>query len=215
MLKRNAITLPLLLALATLGLAQTAKAEMAGFYANAQVGYVNPHIHTTDLISITNANTPVALPGLNDFLLAYRLGFGYQLDSHWAIEFGYRHFSHNNTSVSTNNYNASASTKENAFDLVGKAIVPVSGKLNLYTKLGVAYLRPNSQGSSTFTNSPYSAWANSYSNTLEPTFGLGISYALKPNVPIEFSWNRIQKLGGSNHAPSSDFYSLGVSYYFG
>ncbi|MFM2322283.1 MAG: hypothetical protein RLZZ225_436 [Pseudomonadota bacterium] len=215
MLKRNTIAPHLLLALATLGLAPSVKAEMAGFYANAQLGYVSPHIHTTDLISITNANTPVALPALNNFLLAYRLGFGYQFDQHWAIEFGYRHFSHNNISIGTNNYNASASTKENAFDFVGKAIVPLSCKLDLYAKLGVAYLRPNSQGSSTFTNSPYSAFASSYSNTLEPTFGVGISYALKPNVPVELSWNRIQKLGGSNHAPSSDFYSLGVAYYFG
>ncbi|RDH40829.1 MAG: hypothetical protein CFE62_001470 [Candidatus Aquirickettsiella gammari] len=215
MLKRNAIAPSLLLALATLGLAQTAEAEMAGFYANAQLGYVNPHINTTDLITITNANTPVALPGLNNPLLAYRLGFGYQFDSHWAIEFGYRHFSHNNTSITSNNYNASASSKENAFDVVGKALLPVGCKVNLYAKLGVAYLRPNAQGSSTFTNSPYSAWVNNYSSTLEPTFGLGISYALKPNVPVELSWNRIQTLGGSSHAPSSDFYSLGVSYYFG
>jgi opacity protein-like surface antigen len=215
MLKRNAIAPTLLLALATLSLAQTAAAEMAGFYANAELGYVVPHIHTTDLINISNANTPVGLPGLNDYLLAYRLGFGYQFDPHWAMEFGYRHFSHNNISTGTNNYNASASTKENAFDFVGKAIVPVSAKLNLYAKLGVAYLRPNAQGSSAFTNNPYTVFANSYSNTLEPTFGLGISYALNPNVPIELSWNRIQKLGGSNHAPSSDFYSLGVSYYFG
>ncbi len=215
MLKRNAIAPTLLLALATLGLTQTAEAEMAGFYANAQLGYVNPHINTTDLIIMTNANTPVALPGLNNPLLAYRLGFGYQLDPHWALEFGYRHFSHNNISIASNNYTASASTKENAFDIVGKAIVPVSGKLNLYAKLGFAYLRPNSQGSSTFANRPYSASVNAYSNTLEPTFGLGISYALKPNVPVEFSWNRIQSLGGNSHAPSSDFYSLGVSYYFG
>lgn len=215
MLKRNTIAPHLLLALATLGLAASARAEMAGFYANAQLGYVAPHIHTSDLINISNANTPVGLPGLNDYLLAYRLGFGYQFDPHWAIEFGYRHFSHNNISIGTNNYNASASTKENAFDFLGKVIVPVSCTINLYAKLGVAYLRPNAQGSSTFANSPFSAFVNSYSNTLEPTLGVGISYALKPNVPIEFSWNRIQKLGGSHHAPSSDFYSLGVSYYFG
>ena len=67
MLKRNAIAPTLLLALATLSLAQTAAAEMAGFYANAELGYVVPHIHTTDLINISNANTPVGLPGLNDY----------------------------------------------------------------------------------------------------------------------------------------------------
>ena len=108
-----------------------------------------------------------------------------------------------------------ASSKSSAFDLTAKGILPVTTKLSLYGKLGIAYLRPNSQGSLIIINPPYNGTTNSYSKTLEPTFGLGVSYALKPNVPVEFSWNRIQKIGGSNHAPSSDFYSLGVSYYFG
>jgi hypothetical protein len=130
------------------------------------------------------------------------------------MEFGYRHFSNTDISVGTNNYIASASSKSSAFDLTAKGILPVTPKLSLYAKLGMAYLRPNAQGG-VIANPPYSGTTNSYAKTLEPTFGLGISYALKPNVPVEFSWNRIQKMGGSNHAPSSDFYSLGVAYYFG
>ncbi len=131
------------------------------------------------------------------------------------MEFGYRHFNNSDTSIGTNNYIANASTKSSAFDLTAKGILPVTCKLALYAKLGVAYLRPNAQGAVLIFNPSYSGSMNSYSKTLEPTFGLGISYALKPNVPVEFSWNRIQKMGGNNHAPSSDFYSLGVSYYFG
>lgn len=213
MLKKN-VTATLLFSMAVFSLIPKANAEMPGFYASAQLGWANSYIHTTNLVNITNGSAPVALPGLNNLALAYRLSFGYQFDQHWAMEFGYRHFSHASTSVSTNNYLVNASSKESAFDLVGKSIVPLSNKLNVYAKLGIAYLRPNSNGYASAI-SPYTASANSYSNTLEPAFGLGISYALKPNVPVEFSWNRIQKLGGHNHAPSSDFYTLGVSYYFG
>lgn len=212
MLKRNISAL--LLASTIFSIAQNARAEMPGFYAGAQLGWANSHINTTNLITVNNGTSPVPLPGLNNFALAYRLSFGYQFDRNWAMEFGYRHFSHTETSVVTNNYVANASSKSSAFDLTAKGILPVTCKLNLYAKLGIAYLRPNSQGS-VIAISPYSGTGNSYSKTLEPTFGLGISYALKPNVPVEFSWNRIQKMGGSNHAPSSDFYSLGVSYYFG
>jgi OmpA-OmpF porin, OOP family len=211
MLKRN--TSALLLA-STIFVAQNVQAEMPGFYADAQLGYANSHINTTNLVTVNNGTSPVPLPDLNNLALAYRLSFGYQFDPYWAMEFGYRHFSHTDISVGTNSYIANASSKSSAFDLTAKGILPVTSKLNLSAKLGLAYLRPNAQGA-VLAISPYSGTGNSYAKTVEPTFGLGISYALKPNVPIEFSWNRIQKIGGSNHAPSSDFYSLGVSYYFG
>lgn len=212
MLKRS--TSALLLASTILSMTQTVHAEMPGFYAGAQLGYAYNHINTTDLVTVNNATSPIDLPGLNNILLTYRLSFGYQFDQYWAMEFGYRHFNNSDMSIGTTNYIAQASTKSSAFDLTAKGILPVTSKLALYAKLGMAYLRPNSQGS-ILTAPPYNGTMNSYANTLEPTFGLGISYALKPNVPVEFSWNRIQKMGGSNHAPSSDFYSLGVSYYFG
>jgi OmpA-OmpF porin, OOP family len=212
MLKRN--TTALLLASSIFGITQNVQAEMPGFYAGAQLGYANSHINTTNLVTVNNGTSPVPLPDLNKLALAYRLSFGYQFDQYWAMEFGYRHFSNTDISVGTNNYLASASSKSSAFDLTAKGILPVTPKLSLYAKLGIAYLRPNAQGG-LLPISPYSGTTNSYAKTLEPTFGLGISYALKPNVPVEFSWNRIQKAGGSNHAPSSDFYSLGVSYYFG
>lgn len=212
MLKRN--TSALLLASTILSVTANVHAEMPGFYAGAQLGYANSHINTTNLVTVNNGTSPVALPDLNNLALAYRLSFGYQFDNYWAMEFGYRHFNNTDISVGTNNYIASASSKSSAFDLTAKGILPVTPKLSLYAKLGMAYLRPNSQGG-VIANPPYSGTMNSYAKTLEPTFGLGISYALKPNVPVEFSWNRIQKAGGSNHAPSSDFYSLGVAYYFG
>ncbi|MEN9916645.1 MAG: hypothetical protein RLY40_577 [Pseudomonadota bacterium] len=212
MLKRT--TSSFLFVSTLLAIMQNVQAEMPGFYANAQIGYANTHLNTTDLVTVNNGSSPVLLPGLNNILLTYSLGFGYQFDQHWAMEFGYRHFNNASSLAVTNNYIASASSKMSAFDLTAKGILPVNAKLNLFAKLGLAYLRPNSQGGLS-VNAPYSGTTHSYSKTLEPTFGLGISYALKPNVPVEFSWNRIQKVGGSNHAPSNDFYSLGVSYYFG
>lgn len=213
MLKRNTSAL-LLFSTTLFTLAQNAQAEMPGFYANAQLGWANSHINTNDLVTVSNGTSPVALPGLNNLAIAYRLSFGYQFDRHWAMEFGYRHFNNTGISVGTANYIANASSKSSAFDLTAKSILPVTPKLALYAKLGLAYVRPNSQGS-VLAISPFNGTAHAYSKTLEPTFGLGISYSLKPNVPVEFSWNRIQKMGGSNHAPSSDFYALGVSYYFG
>lgn len=213
MLKRNTTAL-LLMSMITFFRAQNVQAEMAGFYAAAQLGYANSHINTTNLVTVNNGTSPVPLPGLNHLAFAYRLSFGYQFDQHWALEWGYRHFSHTDIFVNATQYTANASSKSSAFDLTAKGILPVTCKLTLNAKLGLAYLRPNSQGSLS-TLAPYNGTQHRYSNTLEPTFGLGVSYALKPNVPVEFSWNRIQKMGGNNHAPSSDFYALGVAYYFG
>ena len=202
MQKRN--TSVLLLTISLLSITQNVQAEMPGFYAGAQLGYANSHINTTNLVTVNNGTSPVPLPEMNNLALAYRLSFGYQFDRYWAMELGYRHFSNTDISVGTNNYIANASSKSSAFDLTAKGILPVTTKLNLYAKLGIAYLRPNAQGA-VLAFSPYSGTMNSYSKTLEPTFGLGISYALKPNVPVEFSWNRIQKMGGSNHAQAVIF----------
>jgi OmpA-OmpF porin, OOP family len=193
---------------------ETAQAEMPGFYAAAQLGYANTHINTGNLVTINNGSTPVALPDLHNPAFAYRLSFGYQFNRYVAAEFGYRHFSNTDIAVFIpNNYSAAASSKERAYDLVAKGMLPLSMQLSGYGKLGVAYVKANSQGYAS-TTANYTATTNSYSNTWQPTFALGLSYALKPNVPVDFSWNRMQKLGG-NSAPSSDFYAVGVSYYFG
>lgn len=213
MLKKISTT-TLFIGIASFGLIQAAQAEMPGFYASAQLGYGNTHINTSNLVTVSNAGTPVALPNLNNMAIAYRLAFGYQLNENLAVELGYRRFSNTDTAASTTDYMAGASSKERAFDLVGKSIIPLTSQLSAYGKLGIAYVKANSQGYANATL-PFTASVSDYSNTLEPTFGLGLSYTLKPNVPIDFSWNRIQKLGGNNHAPSSDFYAIGVSYYFG
>ncbi|MDQ8038856.1 MAG: outer membrane beta-barrel protein [Rickettsiella sp.] len=202
------------LLISSLSMIQAARAEIPGFYASAQLGYGNTHINTSNLVNVANAGTPIGLPNLNNNAIAYRLAFGYQMNENFAVEFGYRRFSNTDISASGTNYSAGASSKERAFDLVGKSIVPLINGLSAYGKLGIAYVKANSQGYASAT-SPATTSFSSYSNTLEPTFGLGLSYNLKPNVPIDISWNRIQKLGGNNHAPSSDFYAVGVSYYFG
>lgn len=208
-------TATLFVSIAGFSITPAARAEMAGFYAGAQLGYGNTHINTSNLVTVNNGASPVALPDLNNWAIAYRLSFGYQLNQNLAVEVGYRRFSNSDiTATNGANYLATASTQERAFDLTGKAILPLTTELSAYGKLGIAYVKANSQGYAS-TNGSYTSTSNSYANTLEPTFGLGISYALKPNVPIEFSWNRIQKIGGGNHAPSSDFYALGVAYYFG
>jgi opacity protein-like surface antigen len=214
MLKKISTT-ALLLGISAVALSQAAHAEMPGFYAGAQLGYGNTHINTSNLVTVHNGSSSIALPGLNKIALAYRLSFGYQFNRSLAVEFGYRRFS--NTDINAGdgaNYYASASSQERAFDLVGKSILPLTNRLSIYGRWGIAYVKPNAHGYAVLKGS-YTASTARYSNTLEPTFGLGISYALKPNVPIDFSWNRIQKTGANNHAPSSDYYALGVSYYFG
>jgi len=213
MLKKISIT-ALLAGTVAFGISQATHAEMPGFYAGAQLGYGNTHIKTSDLVTVYNSYSTIALPNLDDMLLAYRLSFGYQLSQHFAVEFGYRRFSGTNINASNGIYSVRASSQEKAFDLVGKSILSLTKKLTIYGKWGIAYVRPNSQGHVTTIGSQAIS-TTSYSNALEPTWSLGISYALKPSVPIDFSWNRIQKIGGNNQPPSSDFYAVGVAYYFG
>ena len=195
-------------------IAQSAHAEMDGFYASAQLGYVNTHVDTSDLVSINNGTSFIGLPDLNNWNLGYRLSFGYQLNKNTAVEIGYRRFGSTDINIGGANYFASASSQEKAFDLMAKGMLPITQALSVFGKVRIAYVKANSQGYAN-TAGTYTAFTNSYSNSLQPALALGVSYALKPNVPIDFSWNRIQKIGGGSEPPSSDFYALGVSYYFG
>lgn len=213
MVKKNFSNI-LCVSIVVFGISATARAEMPGFYAGLQLGYANTNMHTANLLTLQKETLAVGLPNLKNWRIAYRLNFGYQLNENFAMEIGYRRFGKSNISVKNDSYQVATSFQERAFDLTGKAIVPLTAAISAYGKLGIAYVRVDSQVDAS-VKKPYVSAPKNYTNGFEPTFGLGVSYAITPDVPIEFSWNRIQKISSANHAPSSDFYALGVSYYFG
>ncbi len=95
-----------------------------------------------------------------------------------------------------------AAHRPSAINLLAKNMLTFSNVFSTYLKIGLAY--------ETFDNYLTTKEIN---HKINPAAALGISYDITPNVPIDLSWTRLQRLGGS--VPNSDFVMLGVSYRFG
>ena len=214
-MSKKSLTLIGLVTVSQLLSPSVSQAEEEGFYAEAQLGYVNSHLSTKQLITLYHDQQAITLPAIHPYSLAYRLAFGYQLNPHLSFESGYRRFQATQIQAAKNNdYSLNTSQHLHAFDVLAKFSLAVTRSLSINGKCGVALVWPHIRTIST-TQAPYRSTNPAYKNRLAPAFALGFSYALKPNVPLTFSWNRIQALGQRHQLPSSDFYALGTAYYFG
>jgi OmpA-OmpF porin, OOP family len=185
-----------------------AHSEVPGFYVNMQLGSAKTRLQHAMNIPPEQADI---LPSIDDDQFAYRLGFGYQLDQNRSIEIGYRDFGKHSAKydVPMGDPLISQHENESAFDVSGKWSMVLSPRFNGYVKGGAALVKTN-----TYIEVNGKRFIDDTQSKVQPVFGLGLSYAITPEWPIDLSWSRIQHVG-SDAAPSSDFYSIGISYYFG
>lgn len=206
-----------------------ANATVPGIYVTGQIGYANTHMKSkVDMSALKDIATLDAYH-LSNNGLAGRLAFGYQFNQNFAVELGYIQLSKgklNSSFVSTDPLNpfsltVAGSLKQNAIDFVGKGILPISDKCNVYGKLGVAYLTtsinvdinaadPDATQQVTINNNYFNIAKHQWA----PEAAIGISYDLTPNIAIDTSWTHIQPLG-KKRAGNIDFAAVGLSYSFG
>lgn len=186
MSKRTLVTATLV-SLAVLSLSNIANAAANGFYVGGQLGYGN-----------TNYSEPGV--SIDKTGLAGRASVGYQFCPNLAGELGYTKF--NNTKGKSEG--ESVTLKQHAFDLTAKGMLPFGNGFNAYGVLGAAWMRADAKSEDGKQNR----------SRILPTFGIGLSYDITPQLPVDISWRRIQKIG-STDLKSADLYSVGVSYHFG
>jgi opacity protein-like surface antigen len=177
-----------------------ASASIPGFYMLGQLGTADTHQEASNAAA-QSINSKMAFTG--------RIAGGYQFNQNVAFEIGYTRFSDVDFSGIGGVPGQNVFLGQKAIDFMAKPMLPISNNVNLYAKLGLAYLKAN--GSAFVNNRSYLA----YSDGWNPSFGLGLSYDITPFVPIDLAWTRIQNIGGDNSIPSTDFYSIGLAYYFG
>lgn len=177
-----------------------ANASIPGFYILGQLGTADTHQEASNAAALS-INSKMAFTG--------RIAGGYQFNQNVAFEIGYTRFSDVDFSGVGGVPGANVSLSEKAIDFMAKPMLPISSNVNLYAKLGLAYLKAN--GSAVVNGHNYLG----YSDSWNPSFGVGLSYDITPFVPIDIGWTRIQSVGGNNSTPSTDFYSIGLAYYFG
>lgn len=168
-------------ALISMGTLSVAKAALPGFYVGAQLGQSEVFTHGDHI-------------GLGGGVTA-----GYQFIPQFAVEGQFIDFAKvTDRQGSLNPY---------AVGVAAKGIIPLPltqsfgfNNLNLYGKLGAAYVQPDGSGYS------YQSHA-----TIRPMYGVGVSYDITPQVSTDLGWTRIQ---AGNGVYNSQLIGLGLTFHF-
>lgn len=212
--------------------AMAANAAAPGVYVTGQVGYANAHMGSKTKVSdvlgeyAQYVDPAVQNKNLSDNGLAGRIAIGYQFNQNFAVEAGYLQLGESKVNLGAvhlpNGQGVSEGTlklQQNAIDLVGKGIIPVSNNVNVYGKLGIAYVTTNVQVSLDTPGEPsinvdLNNNANVAKHKWAPEAAIGVSYDITPNVSVDTSWTHIQPLG-NNKPGNIDFVAVGLGYNFG
>ncbi|WP_342228274.1 outer membrane beta-barrel protein [Rickettsiella endosymbiont of Rhagonycha lignosa] len=211
--------------------AMTANAAAPGVYITGQVGYANTHMgNKTKVSNVLGDYVHFVDPAqdnknLSDNGLAGRIALGYQFNQNFAVEAGYLQLGESKVNLgvvhhpSLGESEGTLKLQQNAIDLVGKGIIPVANNVNVYGKLGVAYVTSNVKGSLQTPGQPninidFNNNANIAKHKWAPEVALGVSYDITPNVSVDTSWTHIQPLG-NNKPGNIDFVAVGLGYNFG
>ncbi len=195
--------------------AMAANAAAPGLYVTGQIGYSdnNMKIETKDNIP----NNDISRAGL-----AGRVAVGYQFNQNFAVEAGYFRIGQKKaTVVKLINWprwrprvaTGNLTYDQNAIDLLVKGIYPVATNLNLYGKLGVAYLTTNANFNSSDEDFNLNL-DNIAKRKFAPEAAIGVSYDITPNVSLDTSWTHIHTIG-RNQPGSINFIAVGLGYNFG
>ncbi|MFZ0219520.1 MAG: outer membrane beta-barrel protein [Candidatus Aquirickettsiella sp.] len=200
MLKKILVT-SVLTASACIGVAANA-ALPTGLYVSGQAGYADTQIKS----QVKNNGL-----GFDNNGLAGRLAIGYKATPNFAVELGYLQLS----SAKFNIGGPRFSNKQDAIDVAAKGMLPITNNVNIYGKLGVAYLttelkEKSAQGRTTDLNSAQGI----AKRTFAPEVAVGMGYDITPNVSVDTSLTHIQTLG-SKRPGNIDFLAVGVGYNFG
>jgi OOP family OmpA-OmpF porin len=213
-----------------------ANAAAPGPYVTGQLGYANTHMGKKTNIADLNKHLPdgatlspndQSVSNLSNNGLAGRLAIGYQFNPNFAVEMGYLNLDSKKASGSVSvaqKVVASGSLKlnQNAIDLAAKGILPVANNINVYGKVGVAYLTTTLDAKGDIVSKDHTmpvsvdltGAAGIAKHKWAPEAAVGVSYDLTPNVSVDTSWTHIQPLG--SHRPGNiDFVAVGLGYNFG
>lgn len=173
-----------------------------GLYISGQTGYADTHMKS----HLKNNGANFANDGL-----AGRLAIGYKITPRFSVELGYLQLA----SAQFNfGHSATFSNKQHAIDIATKGLLPITNNVDIYGKLGVAYLTTQLQGQNSRTTRDINFEQDIDKHVWSPEVAVGMDYNITPNVTVDTSLTHIQTMG--NHRPGNiDFLAVGVGYNFG
>ena len=177
-----------------------------GLYVSGQAGYADTHMKS-------RLSSPNGINLANDGLSG-RIALGYKITPNFGLEVGYLQLPEGKSNFSQNTqYN-----KQHAIDVAAKGMLPITQNVNIYGKLGVAYLTTELKKDTTDKGIPISTDLNQAEGIAKhkwaPEVAIGMGYDITPNVTVDTSLTHIQPMG-NNRPGNIDFLAVGVSYNFG
>lgn len=181
-----------------------ANATTPGVYVEGQMGYAHTGNHF--IKPFPSGKVTSKYQGG----LAGRLAIGYQFNPNWAVEMGYLQLAKQDANVKST-VSQSITINQHAFDLVGKGILPVTAKFNLYAKAGMAYLVTDVKGNLINGESIIKPVAK---HSWAPEVGVGATYNVTSNVFIDTALTHIQTIG-KNKPSNINTATIGLGFTFG
>ena len=189
----------------TISVQPTTSGEVpTGVYVTGQLGYAanGLALQKPGALSTTKANG-----------IAGRVALGYKLTNNVAMEVGFLDL--NGKSVKGGYNSHSISSNQYAMDVAAKGIMSVAQNVNVYGKVGVAYLttrlqEDNSDNAAINLNQAYGVAKHKWA----PEVAVGVSYDVTPNISVDTSITHIHPTG-SDRPGNINFAAVGLGYTFG
>lgn len=141
--------------------------------------------------------------------VAGRIFFGYDFTPGFGVELGYDQIADTELTTLNNLQGVNGEIREYAIDALLKGMLPIANSgVNLTGRLGFAVVDANSS-----VSGPAATIELPEESTVQPAFGVGVSYNITPQLPIELSWLHFQQTNDS-WIQSTDLVGIGLSYRF-
>lgn len=146
------------------------------------------------------------LNGEDNSVWAGRIALGFDIDRYFGIEAGYQLFQQRK--FNNLNNGGSGTVDEYAIDLQTVLKWPLFKGVNLFAKIGPAYVNAKQ-------NADAGAGTSRHIKTWRPRYALGIAANLPsfPGVSLIATYSRIVK-DSDKHLPNADLYALGLIFHF-
>jgi OmpA-OmpF porin, OOP family len=158
-----------------------------------------------------------------------RVFLGYDFHKNFAVEAGYAYFGNTAKIMAVEDGKEAqlAGIKTSAFDLVGKAKIPVSNGFGIYAKAGVGYLQSKGFHDNVINDLLHIDTGIIRESDSEShvglVYGLGVSYDITPNIITDLSWTRYDgnpslkdgdKSTFKDYQPNLNTFGLAIAYKF-
>lgn len=172
----------------------------AGVYVTGQVGYAD-----------TGMKSKVTAGRAGNDGIAGRLALGYKITPSVAMEIGFLQLQNGETITSDR---STVSSNQYALDIAGKGILPITHNVNLYGKVGAAYLTTRLTSSVDEGTANINDVVGIAKHKWAPEVAVGMSYDVTSNINVDTSFTHIHPVG-NNRPGNINFLAVGVGYTFG